>query len=147
MFSTLITERALKHSCNSRVQQRSISHIFSTSPPSSGLGALFNYASSSCCNFIKLTAPNPSTNPPAPRQNPGSGLQPPITKTGTKPQEFRISYIGVKKDASQKMHDEVQLVSCLLNNIHHDINLSQRALYGLADLMYRVQEFCDKSIR
>ena len=59
-----------------------------------------------------------------------------------------LQHIGyeVEKDASQQMRDEVHLVSCLFNNIHHDIDLSQRALYGLADLMHRVQEFCDKSL-
>ncbi len=60
-----------------------------------------------------------------------------------------LQHIGyeVEKDASQQMRDEVHLVSSLLNNIHHDIDLSQRALYGLADLMYRVQEFCDKNLK
>jgi hypothetical protein len=60
-----------------------------------------------------------------------------------------LQHIGheAEKDASQQMRDEVHLVSCLFNNIHHDIDLSQRALYGLADLMYRVQEFCDKNIK
>ncbi len=60
-----------------------------------------------------------------------------------------LQHIGfeVEKDASHQMRDEVHLVSCLLNNIHHDIDLSQRALYGLADLMVRVQEYCDKSLR
>ncbi len=64
------------------------------------------------------------------------------------PDGHLLQHIGyeVEKDASQQMRDEVHLVSCLFNNIHHDIDLSQRALYGLADLMHRVQEFCDKSL-
>ena len=60
-----------------------------------------------------------------------------------------LQHIGyeAEKDATHQMRDEVHLMSCLLHNIHHDIDLPQKALYGLADLMYRVQEFCDKNIR
>ena len=60
-----------------------------------------------------------------------------------------LQHIGyeVEKDAKHQLRDEVHLVSCLLSNIHHDLDLPQQALYGLADLMYRTQEFCDKNIK
>lgn len=65
------------------------------------------------------------------------------------PDGHLLQHIGyeVEKDATHQMRDEVHLVSCLLHNIHHDLDLPQQALYGLADLMYRVQDFCDKNMK
>ncbi len=59
-----------------------------------------------------------------------------------------LQHIGyeVEKDAKHQLREDVHLVSCLLSNIHHDLDLPQQALYGLSDLMYRVQEFCDKNL-
>jgi hypothetical protein len=60
-----------------------------------------------------------------------------------------LQHIGyeAEKDSNHQMRDQVHLISCLLHNIHHDVDLPQQALYGLADLMYRVQEFCDKKMK
>ena len=60
-----------------------------------------------------------------------------------------LQHIGheVGKDAKYHLRDEIHLVSCLLHNIHHDLDIPQQALYGLADLIHRMQEHCDKSMR
>jgi hypothetical protein len=59
-----------------------------------------------------------------------------------------LQHVGyeVEKDAKHQLRKNVHLVSCLFNNIRHDLDLLQQALYGLADLTYRMQEFCDKNL-
>lgn len=59
-----------------------------------------------------------------------------------------LQHIGyeVEKDAKHQLREDVHLVSCLLSNIYHDLDFPQQALYGLAGLMYRMQEFCDRSM-
>jgi hypothetical protein len=43
-----------------------------------------------------------------------------------------LQHIGyeVEKNARCPLREDVHLVSCLLSNIHHNLDLSQQALYG-----------------
>lgn len=63
-----------------------------------------------------------------------------------------LEYIGEeinneKIQASNfQLRDEVNLVACLLSCIDHHIELPRYAVSGLADLLNRMQDFCDKRV-
>lgn len=63
-----------------------------------------------------------------------------------------LQYVGdeIKKEIIQtgnyQMRDELYLVGCLLNCIDHHIEMPRHAVSGLADLVNRMQSFCEKRI-
>ncbi len=47
---------------------------------------------------------------------------------------------------AHQLRDNIYLIGCLLGKINEDIELPVRAVSGLADLFYRMQELCEKHI-
>jgi hypothetical protein len=46
-----------------------------------------------------------------------------------------------------QLRDQIYLVESLLGHLNQDIELPAKAVCGLAELMYRMQEFCERKIR
>ena len=46
-----------------------------------------------------------------------------------------------------QLRDQICLVESLLGHVNQDIELSARAVCGLAELLFRIQEFCEKHIK
>ncbi|HSC68182.1 MAG TPA: hypothetical protein VLC79_10850 [Cellvibrio sp.] len=45
-----------------------------------------------------------------------------------------------------RLRDQICLVESLLGNVNQDIELPAQAVCGLAELLYRMQEFCERKI-
>jgi hypothetical protein len=48
--------------------------------------------------------------------------------------------------ATQLLH-QICLVQSLTSHVDERLELPQRAVYGLADLLYKMEEFCEKNIK
>lgn len=46
-----------------------------------------------------------------------------------------------------QLRDQICLVESLLGHLNQDIELPAQAVCGLAELFYRMQEFCERKIR
>lgn len=67
------------------------------------------------------------------------------------PEGNHLDYIGhiVQQDDAEnrafRLREQIALISCLMSNIEADIHLPVSAAAGLADLLYRMQDFSIKS--
>lgn len=57
----------------------------------------------------------------------------------------------VQKDNAEhqkyQLRDHVCLLNCLLGKIHDEVELPREAISGLADVIHRMQDFCDLHVK
>ncbi|MES2676678.1 MAG: hypothetical protein V4660_20745 [Pseudomonadota bacterium] len=51
------------------------------------------------------------------------------------------------EDLAYQLQNQICLLECLLINIHDNVELPVKAVAGLVDVFYRMQDFCSTHIR
>ncbi|MES2826050.1 MAG: hypothetical protein V4732_20790 [Pseudomonadota bacterium] len=51
------------------------------------------------------------------------------------------------EDLAYQLQNQICLLECLLLNIHENIELPAKAVAGLVDVFYRMQDFCSTHIK
>jgi hypothetical protein len=51
------------------------------------------------------------------------------------------------EDLAYQLHNQICLLECLLLNIHENIELPTKAVAGLVDVFYRMQDFCSTHVK